>query len=131
MLSLVERSGNPVPRNADIDFEEQDIIWLGGLLANGGFVSEFISGRKESQCWRPAIIVTGKEEGILLKVSSILGCKVQLVKSRTHKTKICYRVCVSGKRALHFMREILPYVGEVRKKEIRRMLDKFSTLSGW
>lgn len=93
-----------------------DLMWLAGLLEGEG---SFLKG-PPSQPHRPRISLQMTDKDVVEKAASLMkvGHKVRPNDRRNPKWKPIYQAVLSGKRAVHLMKSLKPYMGTRRRQQI-------------
>ena len=102
---------------------EQEIAWLAGLLEGEG---AFMLGKnwvnKKAYIY-PVIVVSMTDKDVVDRVAAIFGNTTYCSKPQESHWKLLYSVSTSGSRAVVFLKKILPFMGERRRKKITEILD--------
>ena len=98
--------------------KKEQLIYLSGLFEGEGWFG--INKRKEG--WTPSAVleVQMTDEDVITKFRDYLNTEAPIYKKKYKQKyyhKDVYRFSVKGYRALHFMEEMLPYLGTRRKEQ--------------
>jgi hypothetical protein len=94
--------------------ETLNLYWLAGLLeGEGSFMKPTPSLPN-----RPVISVQMTDEDVISRVANILGCSYYHVPSKNPKWKDTFCIRVRGKKAVSWMNELRPLMGNRRQQQI-------------
>jgi len=104
-----------------------DIAWVAGLLEGEGCFS--IGNKKYLNSGVIAIASTDYDTVFRFKSITKTSNQIQTKKS-TKYWKTCYKVTISGNRAIQWMMTIYPLMGIRRKVVIKHLLDRWKLSPG-
>lgn len=102
---------------------EAELNWLAGFLeGEASFTIEKHRYEKKTYLY-PAISVTSTDYDVLERASRLLGApNVWKQTKKNVKCKPCFQTRVRNDKALSVMREILPLMGERRRRKIEEIV---------
>lgn len=106
----------------DINCNENDLMWLAGLLE--GEASFCKSPPSRTNC--PRIYLEMTDFDVMDRVRIIFKRnKLQYLKPRQVHHKISYKICIQGKLAVLWMKKLYPHMMKRRKEQIIEAINDF------
>ena len=107
----------------------EDFYWLVGLLEGEGCFGITPPRRYKGSTYRyPKIVVQMTDEDVVRRIAGLFSTRYcQLARKPPHKN--VFSCAISGARAADLMRELLPYMGERRRRRIDEILTAYETSS--
>jgi hypothetical protein len=102
--------------------QDKDLYWLAGLLEGEGCFST------QTEKLSLAISLQMTDEDIVKRVADLFQCKYYRCYSdfsREKGHKPSYKITFRGKRALQWMKTLLPLMGNRRSQKITECIDSF------
>ena len=106
----------------------KDIAWVAGMLEGEGCF--FVSNNR---CLASATIaVMSTDYDIILRLRSVTGTTnfVQTIRRNTKYWKTCYKLLISGNKAIQWMMTIYPLMGIRRQEKIAYLLGRWKSSPG-
>lgn len=108
-----------------MDMKPEDFYWLVGILEGEGCFMH-LSRASDRRNRSPIIALSMTDLDVVEKVASLLGTHVwKAGKPKKANHKQCYTTAIRHGRALHWMKQLLPHMGQRRAAKIVEIISEY------
>jgi len=100
-----------------VKLSERELIWLGSMIDGEGTVKAQLKKCGRSRRLYPYIIIEMADLDIMARIAVMLEAKLVFKKRQKPHFKDVYRLCISGAKAVRYLRALLPYLSQRKEAE--------------